>query len=226
MTTRYSREEMEEILRRALRSDDESVSHEDLLAAAQEVGIDPDAVEKAAADLAAERAAGQREAVVLAEHRRGLWRAFWRFLAINGFMAAVDALAGPGWWFHWVTLVTGAFLVLRAIKAFHPSERDLQKAERKLQKREEERLWRKDRKAWHQLREKRKRETKEKFEAAVEEGVEALLHNISQHISGKQTAEPRVRVDGNVGTPHGGVSDRDVIDTDGEPVREPRRAGR
>jgi len=225
MTERYSREEMEEILRRALRSDDDSVSHEDLVAAAQEVGIDPDAVEKAAADLAAERAHDRREALVLAEHRRGLWRAFWRFLAINGFLAAVDALAGHGWWFYWVTAVTGVFLAMRTINAFHPSESDLRKAERKLEKREEEQLRRRDRKAWQRLREERKRETKEKFEAVVEEGVNALLDNIAKHISEKErTAGPRVRVNEDVAATDGDVVEGEVIDTDGESV--PRRAGR
>lgn len=134
----YTREEMEEIFRRAaehttLKQDGAgAIRYEDLVAAASEVGIDAAAVESVARRVEAERAEVARKsdddqivAREVSERRHRARRSLLTYTIVCAFLAAIDFLTPGGPWAYWVALVWGLFVALgfgRAMLA--PSEGD------------------------------------------------------------------------------------------------------
>jgi hypothetical protein len=200
MPRSYSPQQMEEILRRAMRREAAGeITHADLLEAAQEVGIDPNDVEAAAQGLDAERADKAREERVRSELRKRALAAFGNYLVINALAFTADALSGPGQWFHWVLLGSTALLLRRLFLSLFPGERELERADKRLKKREDRELKHRDRARWQRDRSERKKQTAEQFERAVEEGVQALLKvaadKLEHYNQAGSAPGPRVRVE-------------------------------
>ena len=204
----YSREEAEEILRRAAEQDaGDGVSHEDLLAAASEVGIDASSLEAAAAELAKERESGARDIAIRKVLRADFSQSLTRFVGINALVLAINVLTGGAWWFYWVTLGTGIFLFGTAVRNFMPGERQLLKASNKLDKRERRQRRKLEREARKQAYRERKSGggdqksgrsgAEAEFERVVEAGVQALLRSAADRIEDFNAKErgPRVRVE-------------------------------
>lgn len=141
MTQRtYSREEMEEILRRAaehstLRSDEASaIRYEDLVAAAGEVGIDAATVERVAKDIESGRAklvAAREEDAIVREHmlerRHGARQSAVHFAVVTTFLLLLDFFTPGGPWAPIVAIVWGLFVALRFARAWmapSPSQRE------------------------------------------------------------------------------------------------------
>jgi hypothetical protein len=132
----YSREEADEILRRALahRSED-GISHDDLLAAAREVGIPTSAVEAAASQLGEHQLVRERMALLRGQKRRAFVRHLLTFLIVNGGVFLFDRFDGGPWFFHYLLIVWGIVLMLLGIRQLAPGEAGLQrKAERELER--------------------------------------------------------------------------------------------
>jgi hypothetical protein len=200
MPRSYSPQQMEEILRRAMQREAAGeISHTDLLEAAQEVGIDPGAVEAAALELDAEEVTRQREARIRSELRKRALGAFGNYLVINALVFTVDALSGPERWFHWVLLGTTALLLRRLFLSLFPGEVELARADKRLKKREDRELKHRDRARWQRNRDERKKQTAAQFERAVEEGVQALFKVAADKLEHYNQAGggpgPRVRVE-------------------------------
>jgi len=194
MGSRYSDEEAQEILKRALERDlasGEGIAHEELVEAAMEVGLAPEAVDRAAAEMRLELSAKQ----TIERHRKRrktrFYRHFMTFAIVNSFLAAVDLLSGGGTWFYWPLLGWGMGIALQASRTFLPpteeaAERALHREmarQQRLQAKEEE----KRRKA--RIREQR-RGAEKAFEDAVEQGVSSLLNALSKRISGPTPRPP------------------------------------
>ena len=214
MSAKYSRQEAEEILRRALQqevrsaasdsADADSIGHSDLRAAAEEVGISPELLDKAAAQLASEQERLALQDAVLLRRQRD----FKRRAVMLGFVGAVvvglgilplDATATP--WIGAAILISMAF---RARSAFIPSETDLERAALKEGKQDRKRRRRqraKDRRnAEQSARELRQNRTREQFERVLNHGVDALLSAAADKLQelskpARPSAGPRVRVD-------------------------------
>lgn len=193
----YSRDEAEEILRRALaRDEQDGVSHEDLLAAAAEVGIEAGAVEEAAAELAKERSRAQREGQIRAELRRDFLGRAANLIGLNALVLGIDWLAGPGWFVQWVALVSALLLVSGTFRVLAPSEDAMRRAEKRLDKRELKRLKRERKREWARGEGKPRKDAEKQFERVVEEGVEALLRKAGDHLEqlNRDSGRARVRV--------------------------------
>ncbi|MDD9934988.1 MAG: 2TM domain-containing protein [Myxococcales bacterium] len=194
----YSREQAEEILRRALeREQTDGVSHEDLVAAAAEVGIDTAQLERAASELADERQQAEREVQVRAELKRGFFQDLGNTLGFNALMLGIDLLTGPGWWVQWVALFSVLHLGGRAARAFAPNEETLRRTERRLEKREHKRRKRERKREWARDERKRRSNAEAQFERVVEEGVEALLRSAGDRLEryNRDQDGPHVRVE-------------------------------
>jgi hypothetical protein len=196
----YSDAEAEEILKRALsRERREGISHDDLVEAAGEVGIDRADVEAAAAELAREREQHSRKAEVKLELRRRFWSLSGNLVAANLMLVAVDYLTGPERWFYWVTLASVALLAQRALRTFAPREQDMRRAERRLARRERRR--RRYEAKFERERERddkqRRKRAEQEFERVVEQGVEALLRSAADRLEryNRDRVAQRVRVD-------------------------------
>jgi len=170
---RYTDDQAKEILRRAIGSEEGgAIAHDDLIAAAEEVGISREAVEEAVAEVEVK---GEVTRMVLrrrTRQRRRFWRSFGFFLVVNAFLFGIDYLTAGGPWFHWPLLGWGLVTALSALKVFFPDdERDHREAAKALSRRKAQ-----------EEREKRKRERKRKnrdLEDVIEDGVEMFLGAIA-----------------------------------------------
>lgn len=171
----YTREEMEEIFRRAAehtafqQEGADAIRYEDLVAAAREVGIDAKSVEEVARKVEAERGAIAKkvddDAVVaheLSERRHRARRSLLTYTIVTAFLVALDWMTPGGPWAQYVALIWGLFVALgfgRAMLA--PShgdrERILSREAKRRAKRERE-----------ERRSRAAREMKERLQAQQE----------------------------------------------------------
>jgi hypothetical protein len=132
----YSREEADEILRRALSQQaSDGISHDDLVAAAREVGIPEASIEAAASQLGEHRSVKERVERLRRQKRRSFFRHLLSFLIANGGIFLFDYFDGGPWFFHYVLIVWGIVLLLLGIRQLAPEEASLvRRAERELEK--------------------------------------------------------------------------------------------
>jgi hypothetical protein len=194
---RYSDEEVDEILRRAIeRQKDQGagLSHDDLVAAAGEIGIAPADVEAAVAEV---RQAGSGKAAVAEpvdedtklylldrqSRRAGFLRHLATYLVVNGALAGMNALTGGTWWVLWVVLGWGIGIALHGLGALLPDDpaRRARRTQRLRHRRDKEtRRLREQERRQERRRERRSRE--KAFESAVQEGVGLLLSAAARKI--------------------------------------------
>ncbi|AKF04780.1 2TM domain-containing protein [Sandaracinus amylolyticus] len=192
-TPRYTREEVEEILRRAAeRTHDrgDALRHDELVAAAREAGIDVSAVESAAGELAERREDRLAVESWKAARRRRFASHFLTWLVVNAGLFLLDLLGGPGWWFFYPLLGWGIAVALQGVGALRePTPAQVERVTRKDRRRREAERKREARRLEREARrhrdrgdrDRRKRIEKE-FERAVESGVSALLQAATKHL--------------------------------------------
>jgi hypothetical protein len=187
----YTRDEVEEILRRALQTQPlETLSHEDLVAAAVEAGIDADDVEAAARQLEEERELRAEEDRIVGHRKRRFLQSIYTFVIVNSGLFLIDAMSGPGWWVQWVLGGWGIALALGARRALMPDRARLRaRARRQVAKRR--------RGHWE-------RQVRKEVDRAIQVGVDALVDAASRKLADK----PRVRV----ATESGEVIEAEVVE--------------
>ena len=187
----YTRDEVEEILRRALQTQPlETLSHEDLVAAAVEAGINADDVEAAARQLEEERELRAEEDRIVGHRKRRFLQSIYTFVIVNSGLFLIDAMSGPGWWVQWVLGGWGIALALGARRALIPDRARLRaRARRQVAKRR--------RGHWE-------RQVRKEVDRAIQVGVDALVDAASRKLADK----PRVRVTAESGE----VVEAEVVD--------------
>jgi len=194
VTKVYTRAEADEILRRALAEQAEGgISHDDLVAAAREVGI-PESAIAAAAERLGDHVELDRQVNLLRSRKR---RAFVRhvviFCIVNLGIFAVDWLDGGTWFFQFPLIVWGVLLMLLGVMLLAPNPEALaRRAERELEK-ERRRERARQRRLPRGERGAAARDGAREFEAAVEHGVSELMSAAAKALRG--LGGPRVRVD-------------------------------
>lgn len=197
----YSREEMEEILRRAAERTHEAedaVRHEDLVAAAREVGIDPSAIDDALAELGEQKSAEDAEKRWRSQARQRFVSHFSTYLIVMTFLGALNYLVTPAvMWALWVALGWGlgvAFSARRALLRPSPEQiekmlaREEKKAARKAKREARRRASEEWQRRWRELADEARRasemrarrgsvleKTEREIDRAIEEGVTALV---------------------------------------------------
>lgn len=188
----YSQEEVDAILDRALRAqakDGTRLTHDELVAAASEVGIPKEAIDSAAREL--ESGVEPTDAAIVATWKKRARVAFLRhfvvYALVGAMLAFVNFATGGFLWFPIVLFGWGIGIAMHLMSLIFADEERIVSRERR-------RLARRAR------REKWKRRGAD-FERAVDQGVHALLEMIDAR-EGKRVApgEPRVRV-GSAGEP-------------------------
>ncbi|MDD9944870.1 MAG: hypothetical protein OXU20_27760 [Myxococcales bacterium] len=198
MARQYDRNQVEEILRRAVRSEDggDGVAHEDLVAAAAEVGIGEAALQRAVQDMEAQTRRAELLAAVKTKRRRRFFRMTGSYLVLALGMFALNHATGGDMWAHWVALALASVAAMRAVRVFMPSEDELERAvlvEERRSQRRVERAARRRRQA-HERKETRRREAE--FERLLARGVDILLRAADQKLSGLDSRpHPRTRVE-------------------------------
>lgn len=213
----YSDEEVDEILRRALarqQKDTSGISHDDLVAAAKEVGIERADVEAAVAELRGSKApAGQGDARAATpvdpdaalylrdrQSRRARFaRHFATYVVVNAALAGMNFLTGGTWWVLWVILGWGIGLGLQGLSAFLPDDPQRKENRMRRLRRRRDREERRDHdRARRRQRLTRNKERSREFEAAVQEGLGLLMkaaaHKIEDSIEKGRREREGVRV--------------------------------
>jgi hypothetical protein len=192
----YSRDEVEEILRRALETQPvEALSHEDLVAAAVEAGIDAADVEAAARQLEEERELRVEEGRIVNWRKRRFLQSIYTYVVVNAGLFVIDIMSGPGWWVQWVLAGWGIALALGARRALMPDRERLRARARR-------RLSRRKRGKWE-------KQVRKEVDRAIQVGVDALVDAASRKLSAREQApaqhKPRVRVQS---------SDSEIVDAE------------
>lgn len=197
----YNREEADEILRRALAEQaSDGISHDDLVAAAREVGIPEGAIEAAASQLGEHRSVKERVDLLRRQKRRGFGRHLLSYLIANGGIFLFDYFDGGPWFFQYVLIVWGIILLLFGIRQLAPEEAGLvRRAEREIEK-ERRKAERQQRRQGHGRivgHPGGMQGATREFEQAVQEGASALLSAAARAIRdyGPAKAPPRFRAD-------------------------------
>lgn len=199
MARSYTREEVDEILRRAAASGGDGepmLSREELVDAAREAGIDPGAVHAAADEvetgLTLERIPTGDEAVAAWEirRRRRFTSHLLTWLVVCTGLLVLNLLSGGAFWFQWPLAGWGIAVALQAIRTFQSATPDqiarVKERHRKSTAAQRRRLASEQQRVHAAQRALAKERVKEQdrgrrqeaaalFEAAVEEGVHALM---------------------------------------------------
>ncbi len=136
---KYSDEEVRAILDRALKGDGgdaHGLSHADLLAIGEQVGVSPEAMSRAADQVRHDRLDAAAKAAIASRRRRWLGAHAAVFAVINGLLFTVNALTTPGeWWVLFPLVFWGLALALHVALVFglQPSERALTRARSRLE---------------------------------------------------------------------------------------------
>lgn len=178
----YTRDEVEEILRRALETQPlETLSHEDLVAAAVEAGIDADDVEAAARQIEEERELRVEEERIVGYRKKRFLQGIYTYVVVNSGLFLIDIMSGPGWWVQWVLAGWGIALALGARRALIPDRARLRaRARRRVAKRR--------RGNWE-------KQVRKEVDRAIQLGVDALVDAASRKLAEASGDKPRVRVE-------------------------------
>lgn len=184
----YDQEEVDAILERALRAqakDGTRLTHEELVAAAAEVGIPKEAIDAAAREgetLAARASDAQLLASWKRRARLGFARHFVVYFLVVAMLVLANFLTAPHVpWFGIVALGWGIGIAMHFMNVFFADEeRVLQRARRRAEKLARRERWRK---------------RSGEFERAVDQGVRALLEIANTRGARVEVPPPRVRVE-------------------------------
>jgi hypothetical protein len=132
----YTTDDVNRIIRRALKIDRaETVSHEELLEMARELGIHPGKLKEA---IKLEAAAMEKQRIrsdYLKRAQAAFKAKFWGFIILNTFLFIIDCLTPGGWWFQWPLLGTGLSLAFFFRSAYFPTQERIEAAIRRRERR-------------------------------------------------------------------------------------------
>ena len=190
----YSQAEVNEIIRRALDKQAERadhLDHDDLVAIADEAGIDRESLERATAELAQDRdrrSSIADEAKEIAAERGIQLRSFGASLishaVMNGIFYYLDTRFFGGTWFKWPLLGSAILLALRLRNVIAPYNKLMQRRRKEKRRRQREKR-QAARAAWKQrllANARSPSDNAQEFERVVQSGVAALLDIASRKL--------------------------------------------
>lgn len=190
MARNYKDSEVDAILHRAL-SEQGDIAHDDLVAAASEIGVSRDAIERAVERL--DERSEEVDAIAEARQKRKqrFQASMMTFVIVNIFLFAIDMLTGGGWWFYWPLLSWGMLMALQGAKLLQPEPvpKTLIKQRRKAKKSARKA-------AIEQQRKDRGAKAAKRFEDAVDGGVTALFDALAKRIEGVTPTTDKKEADG------------------------------
>ncbi len=197
----YSDEEARAIFDRALELDAKQSSHglrhEELLAAAREVGLSSTTVEKAVEEVALARAAEVARASIVERRRRGFKNHLVPFLAINAFLFLLNWIFSPWlWWAVLPLLFWGLGLFFHAWFAFskHVKPKSLRKEMLRNGDPTVQLALEGERAARRRDRSRSISRSTEILEDTVEAGIAAVLERVTNELRQRVAPAARTRV--------------------------------
>ncbi len=118
----YDNDEVNRIIRRALKLENEdTISHQDLIETARDIGLDPQIVEAA---IEQEQQATKKEKirkVWLKRRKVGFYSHLWSYLIVNGALLLINNFTPGPWWFQWSVFGWGIGLAFHFKAIFFPN---------------------------------------------------------------------------------------------------------
>ena len=128
----YDNDEINRIIRRALKLENEdTISHQDLIDTARDIGLDPQIVETA---IEQEQQATKKEKirkVWLKRRRVGFYSHLWSYLSVNATLLIINIFTPGPWWFQWSVFGWGIGLAFHFKAIFFPNGNRLYKGMKK-----------------------------------------------------------------------------------------------
>lgn len=128
---RYSTDEVNAILHRAVARQGggagNSISHDDLMETARELGLDPSQIEAAIAE---QETVGELESAkeqYMTQRKRKFYEHLRSYLIVNAILFLLDIFTSGGVWFYWPLFGWGIGLAFDTADTFFPKERDIER---------------------------------------------------------------------------------------------------
>ncbi|MEZ4338396.1 MAG: 2TM domain-containing protein [Sandaracinaceae bacterium] len=206
MGRQYSDEEVEAIFRRALErqvEEGDGYGHDELIAAAREVGLDDAQIDKAVREIEGERGEAALYERVKKRQRERWLRHFVTYVVVIGGLLGLHALGLMGVGAIWAAFGWGMGLALHTFSTFRgPTEEDIEKERTKLNRkarraaaakaRSEAKRRKAEQRAARRARKAAGQEAGDEIERVIEEGVTLLLNMAAQklHEANQQMSQP------------------------------------
>jgi hypothetical protein len=124
----YDNDKVNRIIRRALKlKNEDTVSHQDLLDTAMDIGLDSQILETA---IEQEQQATKKEKirkVRLKRRKAGFYSHLWSYLIVNGALLLINNFTPGPWWFQWSVLGWGIGLAFHFKAIFFPHANKFEK---------------------------------------------------------------------------------------------------
>ena len=117
----YDNDEVNRIIRRALKLENEdTISHQDLIETARDIGLDPQIVDTA---IQQEQQATKKEKIRkewLKRRKVGFYSHLWSYLSVNATLLIINIFTPGPWWFQWSVLGWGIGLAFHYKAVYYP----------------------------------------------------------------------------------------------------------
>lgn len=121
----YSKDEVDRIIRRALRlKKEDSISHQELIDTAREFGIDRQTLESAIAE---EKKVFEKEKALrdkLLRRKARFHRHLWSYIIVIGGLLLINVITTGPWWFQWPAFGWGIGLAFNFKAAYFSTPED------------------------------------------------------------------------------------------------------
>ena len=125
----YSNDEVNRIIRRALKlKQADTISHQDLIATAREIGIDPKILETAIEQEQQEFKKARIRQARLKQRKMAFYSHLWSYLIIIAVLLLINIITAGPWWFQWAVLGWGIGLAFHFKAIFFPHGKRFEKA--------------------------------------------------------------------------------------------------
>jgi hypothetical protein len=123
---RYSKDEVDRIIRRALKlKKEDSISHQELTDTAREFGIDPQTL---AAAIEADKEVFEKKSArktKLLRRKARFQRHLWSYIIVMGALLLINTMTPGPWWFQWPALGWGIGLAFNFKAAYFPVQKGM-----------------------------------------------------------------------------------------------------
>ncbi len=122
----YSRDEVDRIIRRALKlNKEDSISHQELIDTAREFGIDPQTIEAAIEEDKEVFEKQKARKTRLLRRKARFHRHLWSYIIVIGALLLINTMTAGPWWFQWPALGWGIGLAFNFKAAYFPVQKDM-----------------------------------------------------------------------------------------------------
>ena len=124
----YNQEEVNRIIRRALKiKNEDTISHQDLIETAREIGIDPKILEAAIEQEQQEFKKARIRQARLKQRKMAFYSHLWSYLIITAVLLLINIITPGPWWFQWAVLGWGIGLAFHFKALFFPHGKRIEK---------------------------------------------------------------------------------------------------